>query len=88
MDFNVLSSPKGFMFGHLIGDSVGKRICLFGQITIVPLIVLLIIRNIFPIPDIFIHVSLGIALLLSTINLNALVYLLPVFLLEIILYFN
>jgi hypothetical protein len=88
MDFNILSSPKGFMLGHLIGDSVGKRICLFGQIAIIPLIILLLIRNITPIPDMLIQVSLGIALLLSTINLNALVYLLPVFLLEIILYFR
>ena len=88
MDFNILSSPKGLLLRHLVGDYVGKRICLFGQIAIIPFIVLLIIRNICPIPDMFIHISLGIALLLSMINLNALVYLLPVFFLESIIYFN
>lgn len=82
IDFNVLASPKGWLFEHLIGDTYGLRICLFGRIAIFALIFILIMRHFINISPLFVKISLFIAVLLSLINLNALVYLMPVILLE------
>ena len=82
IDFNILASPKGYLFEHLIGNEIGLRICLFGQIIIIPLLILLLVRNFISIPPSFIHRILVIAFLLSFMNINALVYLLPVLFIE------
>ena len=84
IDFNILSSPKGFLFVHLIGNEVGLRICLFGQIMIVPLLIILLGRNFIEIPQKYITGAMLIALVLSMINLNAFIYMLPVFLIELV----
>jgi len=83
IDFNVLASPKGWWFEHLVGEEKGLRICPFGRIAILALIFILIARNYFNIPQYVINISLIIAFILSLINLNALVYILPVLLTEI-----
>ena len=82
IDFNVLASPKGWLFEHLIGDTYGLRVCPFGRIAIFALILILIMRHFINISPLFVKISLGVAGFLSLINLNALVYLLPVILFE------
>ena len=86
-DFNILKSPEGYFFKHLIGDEVGLRICLFGRIIIIPLLILLLIRNFYKIPEWYITGALVIAFVMSFMNLNALIYLLPVFILEFLISF-
>ena len=77
VDFNVLASPRGYLFKHLIGNTVGNRICPFGQIAIFGLIAVLLFR-----PKGFVRCALVIAFVLSLMNLNALVYLIPIFIIE------
>ena len=48
------------------------------------LIFILIVRNYIDISQNIINISLGMAFILSLVNLNALIYLLPVLLVEII----
>ena len=83
IDFNILASPEGWLFEHLIGNEKGLRICPFGRIAIFVLIFILIIRNYFNIPQYVINISLIIAFILSLINLNAIIYILPVLITEI-----
>ena len=45
MDFNVLRSPTGWWFEHLVGDHYGLRICPFGRVAIFALIAILIARH-------------------------------------------
>jgi|UniRef100_A0A6C0IQV7 hypothetical protein len=82
IDFNVLSSPKGSWLEHLIGDEYGLRICPFGRVAIFALIFILIARHYIKIPDNFMIFALSVSFILSLINLNAVVYLIPVWLLE------
>ena len=83
VDFNVLSSPQGWLFEHLIGDEYGLRICPFGQIAIFVLIFILIGRHYFELPENFIVLVLCVSFIQSLINLNAIVYLLPIWLVEL-----
>lgn len=85
MDFNILSSPNGWWFEHLTGNEYGKRICPFGRVAIFALIFILILRNIINIPRYFIKISLFISFILSLMNLNAVVYLVPIWIYE---YYN
>ena len=82
MDFNILSSPKGWLFEHLIGDEYGLRICPFGRIAIFALIFVLIARHYFEIPENFMIFALFVSFVLSLMNLNAVVYLIPIWLVE------
>ena len=41
MDFNVIRSPTGWWFEHLVGDHYGLRICPFGRVAIFALIFVL-----------------------------------------------
>ena len=82
IDFNVLASPKGWLFEHLLGDTYGLRVCPFGRIAIFALIFILIMRHFINISPLFVKLSLGIAGFLSLINLNAFVYLIPITLFE------
>ena len=84
VDFNIIKSPEGWWLEHLIGDDCGLRICPFGRVAIFGLIFILIARNYIDISQNIISISLGIASVLSLMNLNALIYLLPVLLIEIV----
>jgi hypothetical protein len=77
VDFNVFSSPDHRFFKHLIGNKKGNRICSFGHVAIIPLIIVLLFGS-----RGLIKCGLVIAFILSLMNLNALVYLIPVFLIE------
>ncbi len=81
-DFNVLRSPDGWWYSHLIGDEYGVRICPFGRIAIFALIFILIARHYIKISQDFINISLVVAFVLSLMNMNALIYLLPVLSIE------
>ena len=83
VDFNIFDSPHGKFFEHLIGNEYGVRICLFGQKAIFLLIGILLGRHYVNIPQWFINMSLGISFVLSLMNMNAVVYLLPVWVNEI-----
>ncbi len=83
VDFNILRSPQGWWFEHLIGDEYGVRICPFGQVAIFALIFVLILRHYIKIPQWFIYFALGISFILSLMNMNAVIYLLPIWLYEI-----
>ncbi len=87
VDFNILKSPESNLFKHLTGNMVGLRICLFGQIMIIPLLIILILRNFISIPRSFITGVLIIAFIMSFMNMNALVFLLPFLLVEIFIGF-
>lgn len=68
---------------HLTNDEYGLRICPFGQIAIIFLVLLLLARNFMNIKTKYINNVFYIALGLSLLtNLNSFVYLLPVFLVE------
>ena len=77
VDFNVFSSPDHRFFKHLIGNKKGNRICPFGHVAIFALVAVLLFGS-----RPLIRCSLAIAFILSLMNLNALVYLLPIFILE------
>ena len=83
VDFNIFDSPRGKYFEHLIGNEYGLRICLFGQKAIFVLIGILLGRHYINIPQWFINISLGISFVLSLMNMNAVVYMLPVWFYEI-----
>ena len=85
MDFNVLRSPNGWWFNHLVGEEYGLRICPFGRIAILALIFVLILRHYVKIPKWFIYLALGISFILSFMNMNAVVYLIPIWLIEFLL---
>ena len=83
IDFSIGDSPSSMFFQHAKGNDKTLRICPFGQYAIIPLILLLLLRNFIQIPSRIIKCSIAIALLLSLINLNALVYIFPVALVEL-----
>ena len=82
MDFNVLRSPTGWWFEHLVGDHYGLRICPFGRVAIFALIAILISRHYVKIPQLYVNTTLVIAFILSLMNMNALVYLIPIWVIE------
>jgi hypothetical protein len=82
IDFNVLKSPTGKWFKHLIGDEYGGRICPFGKVAIFALIFIFIVRHYIIIPKWFINMALIISFVLSLMNMNAVVYLIPIWLVE------
>ena len=82
MDFNVLRSPNGWWFNLLVGEEYGLRICPFGRVAIFALIFVLILRHYVKIPEWFIYLALVISFVLSLMNMNAVVYLIPIWLIE------
>ena len=82
-NWNILPNFKNGIFKHLIGNEYGLRICPFGRKAIFGLIFLLLIRNFYVISKKIIFAALVISFLLSLMNLNAVVYLIPVWLIEI-----
>ena len=67
-------------FVYLIGNKKGNRICSLGHITIFFLIGLILFRELFA--KGMVTVLFVIAFLISLLNLNALVYLIPIFVIE------
>ena len=65
IDFNVLKSPSGKWFKHLIGEEYGGRICPFGKVAIFALIFIFIARHYIIIPKWFINMALIISFVLS-----------------------
>ena len=85
MDFNVIRSPTGWWFEHLVGDHYGLRICPFGRVAIFALIFVLILRHYVKIPKLFIYLVLCISFVLSFMNMNAVIYLIPIWLIEFLI---
>lgn len=82
VDFGLGPSLQGYWLKHAVGNIKTRRICPFGRVAILPFIFLLIARN-----YINIHRKLHIfavltAFILSFLNTNATVYLLPIFIIE------
>lgn len=87
IDFNMFESSTIHIFKHLVGKESGLRICPFGQIMIVPLILILLLRNFIEIPSVYIIYLLIIATIFALINFNALVYLIPIFIIELAIFY-
>jgi hypothetical protein len=86
VDFGLMSF-KGYWFKHPIGNVKTLRICPFGRIIIVPFIILLILRNYVNLSYKIIPTCTLIAFFLSFMNTNATVYLLPIFLIELLIFY-
>ena len=82
-DFNIFTSPKNWLLKHTTDDNYSLRICPFGQVAIFVLVFILLARHFLNIPQYLIYMTLVVSFLLSLININALVYLLPVWIMEI-----
>ena len=91
IDFNLYSQgmlAKSKLFKHLEQNQYGNRICLFGHIMIILLCVFIILREIYPLPQYLTWIVLIISLLFSLLNLNAVVYLIPFWTIELIIELN
>lgn len=88
VDFNIYDSPSNILFKHAVGNDKVKRICLFGQYAILILIIMILIRCCYTTPSNLVIISVCIALFISIINFNALVYLIPIFIVESYLYYS
>ena len=85
VDFNVtdiIKTPEGWWFNHSFGQEKCQRICPFGHVAIFGLVAILLLRHFIDIPKNLIYSVFVFAALLSLINLNAFVYLLPIWLIE------
>ena len=84
-DFNIFASSENWLFKHLIGNEKGLRICPFGRIVIIPFVIILLLRNFsfISIPKYFMNMLLVLSFILSWMNLNAVVYFIPVWIVEI-----
>ena len=82
IDFNIFDSPSGELFQHLVGNHHGLRICLFGQYAIFLLIFILIGRHYINMPQWFLFLTFVVTFILSFLNMNAVAYLIPVWILE------
>ncbi len=83
IDFGITPSPDGYWLQHVTGNEKALRICPFGRVAILFLIALLLGRHFtHSITPTYIQIALIIAFILSLINTNALLYLLPIFLIE------
>ena len=67
-DFNVLASPKGWWFEHLIGNQKGLRICPFGRVAIFVFIFIIIIRNYIEISQFFMNIVFFFLYSLGSVN--------------------
>lgn len=91
IDFNLYSQgilAKSKLFKHLEQNQYGNRICLFGHFMIILLCAFIILREIYPLPQYLTWIVLIISLLLSLLNLNAVVYLIPFWTIELIIELN
>jgi len=83
-----MESPTTSFFKHAVGNEKTCRICPFGQYAIFLLIAILLGRNVISMSKFFVIVSIGIAAFLSLLNMNALIYLLPVMIVEVRNYYS
>ena len=86
VDFNVLTSPDHFLLKHLVGNEKGLRICLLGRILAVPATVLLLARCRVPEVEPWIRRGVYLSIPLSLMNMNAVVYLAPIWFTELFLF--
>jgi len=91
-DFNIipkLSIIKEYSFlNHLSGNEYGLRICLFGRIVIWGFILVLLLRNFYILPKYSQHCIIVLSMILSLLNMNAIVYLTPIWIIEILIMQN
>jgi hypothetical protein len=92
VDFNFLPQidilKESEWFGHLHGSRRGLRICPFGQEAIVYYVAFLLLRNLICVKPIFNIIALVISFVLSLLNFNATVYLLPIWMIELSLLYG
>jgi len=94
VDFNVLMVPLGTWnwnyswLKHLSVNERGLRICPFGRIAILFFTFILVGRHFFFIPQCLILTAFILSFMLSMLNLNAIIYLLPVWMIEWAVYFK
>ena len=83
-DFNWLKyDQENKYMKHLNDNTYGLRVCPFGRFAIFFLIALLLLRNFVSIKEIYVLYAIYFALFLSLLlNLNALFYIIPVFVIE------
>lgn len=77
------SSFYSYFFHHSLVNQRELRICPFGRVAIFGLIFILISRHFIMYPKKFIIFVWTMTILLSTMNMNAMVYLLPIELVEL-----
>jgi hypothetical protein len=82
VDFGLGPSFHGYWLQHAVGNVKTRRICPFGRVAIIPFIILLILRNYVKVPRKLLIFAVLTAFLLSFMNTNATVYLLPVLIME------
>ena len=86
LDFNLIHH-KYFdnikILKHLQGNEKGLRICLFGRIILPIFICFLLLRNYHPSLNQYWLSIIIISFILSLLNMNAFVYLLPIWIIEI-----
>ena len=86
VDFNVLAQGRigrHEFFRHLSGSTYGLRICPFGRVVVLVYIAGLLGRNVVPIPESYMRAALATSAFLAMMNTNAVVYLLPVWAVEL-----
>ena len=84
IDFNLTASSDNWLFGHPSGDEYSLRICPFGRIAIFPLIFIILGRHYLKISKKKIKFFFILSFILSLMNLNAIVYLIPIWFIELI----
>ncbi len=78
VDFSIAESPSGWWFRHTVGNEKGLRICPFGRIAILAYIFIILARGPLDFPSWVSRAALVLAMFLALMNMNAVVYLLPV----------
>ena len=89
IDFNIvdiIKTPDGWWFNHSFGQEKCQRICPFGHVAIFGLVAVLLLRHFIDLPKQFMYSVFVLAALISLINLNAFVYLLPIWIIELLFY--
>lgn len=85
VDFNIIASPKHWFLHHLTGSETGLRICPLGRVLAVPAILLFVARCGTTVVEPWIRQGVYASMVLSLMNLNAVVYLIPVWMVELVL---
>ena len=92
IDFNIIPElsfiHKYSFLKHLSGNEYGLRICLFGRIIIWGFILFLLLRNFYILPKYTQYGIIIVSMILSLLNMNAIVYLTPIWIIEILIMQN
>ncbi len=78
VDFGIGESPSGWWFRHTVGSERSLRICPFGRVAIFAYVFVLLARGPLGFPSWVSRAALAFAMFLALMNMNAVVYLLPV----------